>query len=132
MDESRFRYDGPRPRSRESGIVLLADSIEAASLAVRPNTAEAIETLVNKIIDDHLKDGQLDDSGLTLGDIRALRDSFTTTVKGRFHVRVRYPGDDGQEATVPRALPVTPQDGALPIPQQPISTPLRRPTPQRL
>jgi cyclic-di-AMP phosphodiesterase PgpH len=131
VDESRFRYDGPRPRSRESGIVLLADSIEAASAAVRPNTAEAIETLVNKIIDDHLKDGQLDDSGLTLGDIRDLRDSFITTIKGRFHVRVRYPGDEGLVPPVPRGLPVTPQDAPAPVSEQPITTPLLSPARQR-
>src|SRR5690606_38686342 len=94
LDESRFRYKGPRPRSRESGLVLLADSVEAASAAVRPNNAEAIEKLVNKIIDDHIKDGQLDNSGLTLGDIKTIRDSFIETLKGRFHVRVRYPDNE--------------------------------------
>jgi cyclic-di-AMP phosphodiesterase PgpH len=131
VDESRFRYDGPRPRSRESGIVLLADSIEAASAAVRPNSAEAIETLVNKIVDDHLKDGQLDDSGLTLGDIRELRDSFITTVKGRFHVRVRYPGDEALEPPVPRGHPVTPQDAPVPAVPQSMSSPLLTPAQQR-
>jgi cyclic-di-AMP phosphodiesterase PgpH len=131
VDEGRFRYDGPRPRSRESGIVLLADSIEAASSAVRPNSAEGIEKLVSKIIDDHLKDGQLDDSGLTLGDIRALRDSFINTVKGRFHVRVRYPGDEALEVPVRRGLPVTPQDAPVPTVPQPLSSPLLAPTEHR-
>jgi cyclic-di-AMP phosphodiesterase PgpH len=131
IDETRFRYDGPRPRSRESGIVLLADSIEAASSAVRPNSAEAIETLVDKIIDDHLKDGQLDDSGLTLGDIRELRDSFATTVKGRFHVRVRYPGDEELEPPVRRGHPVTPQDAPVPAVPQSMSSPLLTPAQQR-
>ena len=128
VDESRFRYDGPRPRSRETGIVLLADSIEASSAAVRPNTAEDIETLVNKIIDDHLKGGQLDDSGLTLGDIRTLRESFINTLKGRFHVRVRYPGDEALEARPRQSQPVAPQDGPAPVPQpQSISSPVLAP-----
>jgi putative nucleotidyltransferase with HDIG domain len=127
IDESRFRYDGPRPRTRETGIVLLADSIEAASAAVRPNTAEDIDTLVNKIIDDHLRDGQLDDSGLTLGDIRTLRDSFINTLKGRFHVRVRYPGDEALEAKPRIGQPVTPQDAPVPTAPQPLSSPLLAP-----
>jgi hypothetical protein len=50
--------------------------------------------LVNKLIDDHLKEGQMDNSGLTLGDIRILRESFTDTLQGRFHVRIRYPGNE--------------------------------------
>jgi len=94
VDVARFQYSGPRPRSRESGIVQLADSIEATSSALRPDTEEKIEKLVNKLIDDHLKESQLDNSGLTLGDIQVLRESFTDTLQGRFHIRIRYPGND--------------------------------------
>jgi membrane-associated HD superfamily phosphohydrolase len=125
VDESRFRYRGPRPRSLETGIVLLADSVEAASSAVRPNTAEAIEKLVNKIVEDHLNDGQLDNSNLTLGHIKAIRESFIETLKGRFHVRVRYPGDEALEPTpVPPTHPVTPQDAPMPTVPQPLSSPV--------
>lgn len=97
VDPARFRYNGPRPNSRETGIVQLADSIEATSRALGPNTEEAIERLVNKIVDEHLSEGQLDNSGLTLGDIQLLKESFIKTVKGRFHVRVRYPGNEELE-----------------------------------
>ena len=124
VDEERFRYDGPPPRSRESGIVLLADSVEAASSAVRPNTAEAIEKLVNKIVDDHLKDGQLDDSGLTLGDVKALRESFIETLKGRFHVRVQYPGNEELVGEADIGHPITPQDAPVPTVPQPLSSSL--------
>ena len=125
VDESRFRYNGPPPRSRESGIVLLADSVEAASAAVRPDTAEAIEKLVNRIVDDHIKDGQLDDSNLTMGDIREIRASFIETLKGRFHVRVKYPGNEELEtAPAPDGHPVTPQDAPVPSSPQPLSSPL--------
>ncbi len=99
IDISRFRYKGPRPKSRESGIVQLADSIEATSSALRPNTEEAIEKLVTGIVDDHLKEGQLDNSGLTLGDIKILKESFIETIKGRFHVRVKYPGNEELEVS---------------------------------
>lgn len=114
LDESRFRYKGPKPRSRESGIVLLADSVEAASSAVRPNNGEAIERLINKIIDDHVKDGQLDDSGLTLGDLKAIRESFTETLKGRFHVRVKYPGNEELEQREPQRQPVAQEELTIP------------------
>jgi len=94
VDITRFMYQGPRPRSRESGIVQLADSIDAASNALRPNTEEAIDQLVNKIVDDHMAEGQLDNSGLSLGDIKKLRSSFTETLHGRFHMRIKYPGNE--------------------------------------
>lgn len=118
VDRAQFRHVGPRPRSRESGIVMLADAIEATSSALRPNTEKAIEKLVNSIIDDDLTEGQLNDSGLTLGDIRAIRASFIETLHGRFHVRVKYPGNEALEVgdEAPAALP-TPTRAQLPLPQ---------------
>lgn len=94
VDKEKFRYPGPRPRTRETGIVMLADAIESASRAIQPNTEKEIEKLVNTLIDEDLTEGQLDDSGLTLGDISIVRASFIKTLKGRFHVRVRYPGNE--------------------------------------
>jgi hypothetical protein len=73
---------------------MLADVIESTSRALQPNSEKAIEKLVNSLIDEDLTEGQLDESGLTLGDIRLIRDSFIKTLKGRFHVRVKYPGND--------------------------------------
>ncbi len=94
VDKKRFTYSGPRPRSRETGIVQLADATEATSSALRPSTEDEIEKLVNMIVDEHLKEGQLDNSGLTLGDIKLVRESFIETLQGRFHMRVRYPGNE--------------------------------------
>ena len=94
VDIERFRYPGPRPRCRESGIVMLADATEATSSAIRPDTARGIEKLVNKIVDDDVMQGQLNNSGLTMKDIQLIRESFIETLKGRFHVRVKYPGNE--------------------------------------
>ena len=94
VDKKRFQYPGPRPRSRETAIVAMADAVEAASSAIRPDTEAAIEKLVNSIVEDHLKESQLDNSGLTLGDLKQIRESFSETLKGRFHVRVKYPGNE--------------------------------------
>lgn len=115
-----FRYPGPLPRSRETGIVLLADSIEAASSAVRPSTEAEIEKLVNSITDGHLKAGQLNDSGLTLGEIQQLRRSFIKTLKWRFHVRVQYPeveGSGNESPSTPSSPPM------LPTPIEPTKPP---------
>jgi putative nucleotidyltransferase with HDIG domain len=114
VDITRFQYSGPRPRSRETGIVQLADSIEATSRALRPSTEEEIEKIVTSLIEDHLKEGQLDDSGLTLGDIKVLRESFIKTLKGRYHMRVKYPGNEELMAPHPDEIPQL-TEGAEPI-----------------
>jgi putative nucleotidyltransferase with HDIG domain len=105
VDITRFQYAGPRPRSRETGIVQLADSIEATSRALRPTTEKEIEKIVTTLIEDHLKEGQLDDSGLTLGDIKVLRESFIKTLKGRYHMRVKYPGNEELMVSQPGETP---------------------------
>ena len=94
VDIEKFRYPGPLPHTPESGIVMLADAVEATSSALRPDTLEAIERLVNTIVDDDVMEGQLKNSGLSLGDIEVIRASFIDTLKGRFHVRIRYPGNE--------------------------------------
>lgn len=94
IDQLLFRYAGPRPGSRESAIVMMADAIDATSTAVRPNTEKAIEKLVNSIIEEDILEGQLNLSGLSMGDIKEIRASFIETLKGRFHVRVQYPGNE--------------------------------------
>lgn len=117
VDREKFRYPGPRPRSREAGIVMLADAVESTSRALQPHTEKEIEKLVNTLIDEDLTEGQLDDSGLTLGDIRMIRASFIKTLKGRFHVRARYPGNEAMQIPETRPLP--------PSPEQPPPVPAR-------
>jgi hypothetical protein len=120
VDTEKFRHSGPRPRCRESGIVMVADAVEATSTALRPNTSKAIEKLVNKIVDDDVMQGQLNNSGLTLKEIQLIRESFIETLKGRFHVRVRYPGNEQIEnqshndEAVPAQLPEPAANPLLP------------------
>jgi putative nucleotidyltransferase with HDIG domain len=122
VDMEKFRYPGPRPRCRESGIVMLADATEATSTALRPNSGKAIEKLVNKIIDDDVMQGQLNNTGLTMRDIQMVRESFIETLKGRFHVRVKYPGNEqieettGVEEVPPAQLPEPAPNALLPPP----------------
>ena len=98
VDKETFSYPGPAPRSRETGIVMMADAVEATSKAVQPNNVAAIEKLVRTIVDDLLAANQLDDSGLTMGEIRDVRASFVETLQGRYHSRVKYAGNDELEA----------------------------------
>lgn len=111
VDPEKFRYPGSRPQTRETAVVMLADVVESTSRALQPNSEKAIEKLVNSLIDEDLTEGQLDESGLTLGDIRLIRESFIKTLKGRFHVRVKYPGNEEllsaeeQAAAVETAVP---------------------------
>lgn len=108
VDMQPFRYPGPCPSSREAAIVMLADAVDATSTALRPNTERAIEKLVNTIVEEDMLEGQLNDSHLTMGDIELLRLSFIETLKGRFHVRVQYPGNESITDGIPEfALPVS-------------------------
>ncbi len=123
VDPAAFRYPGPRPTSREAAIVMLADAIDATSTAVRPNTERAIEKLINTIIEDDVLEGQLNRSGLSLNDVEQLRLSFIETLKGRFHVRVQYPGNEllTVENLPELSLPTPPL--SLPEPARPEALP---------
>lgn len=89
--EADFRYDGPRPRTREAAILMLADACEAAVRSLTKATPGRIEGLVRKITKDRLDDGQLEDSPLTLQDLTRIAGVFSRVLAGTFHRRVEYP-----------------------------------------
>ena len=96
VDEEDFRYNGPKPQSKEAAIIMLADSIEAASRSMMSNSLEPptykeLRELVEKIISVKVDDSQMDESGLTLGDIKKIAESFTQVLNGIYHSRVVYP-----------------------------------------
>jgi len=91
VDESDFRYPGPRPQSKETALVMLADSCEATVRAVHPANAEETAEIVNRIIAGRVDDGQLDECDLTLQDLAITRAAFTSALKGIFHPRIKYP-----------------------------------------
>jgi putative nucleotidyltransferase with HDIG domain len=93
-DETRFRYPGPRPRTREAAILMLADEAEAASRANRPRSVEDIEELVDSLIQTRVRDGQLDDSDLTLRDLQKVRKTLVSVLQGSYHPRIKYPEDN--------------------------------------
>jgi putative nucleotidyltransferase with HDIG domain len=91
VDEASFRYDGPRPRTKEAGIVLLADACEAASRALGDPAPKRLENMIDEIITHKMRDGQLDECALSLTDLAKIRDSFARILSARFHMRVKYP-----------------------------------------
>jgi cyclic-di-AMP phosphodiesterase PgpH len=89
--EDDFRYPGPKAQSKESAIIGIADSVEAAVRSMRQPTPETIESLVKKIVADRLQDGQLNECDLTLKELEIISHSFCETLKGIFHSRIEYP-----------------------------------------
>lgn len=91
VDDAAFRYPGPKPQSREAAILMLADGVEATVRAERPATPEQIRAIIDRIVDERLRDGQLDECELTLRDIQQIKEAFVDVLQGQFHPRVKYP-----------------------------------------
>lgn len=91
VDLTRFSYPGPKPRSRETAIVMLADSCESAARAMREPTPERVQTLIESIVDAKIADGQLDNAPLTLGEIARVKEQFAKILGGVTHRRIEYP-----------------------------------------
>lgn len=102
VKEETFRYQGPKPRSRESAIISLADSVESASRSLQKPTPQKIEQLVDEITTARLEDGQLADAAITFADLTEIRASFCITLRSMMHNRIAYP----------KNLPATATDAA--------------------
>ena len=92
-EERSYRYPGPRPRSKEAGIVMLADGTEASVRSLTEKNPETIRAMVDRIIDERVADGQLDECDLTFRDVQKIRDAFCELLLGVYHERIPYPED---------------------------------------
>jgi hypothetical protein len=99
-DERDYRYPGPRPRTKETGIVMLADAAEATVRSLSDHSPNKIRAVLSRLFETRIADGQLDDCGLTMADLARIRDAFTHVLTGVFHGRVKYQWqkDGGEEA----------------------------------
>lgn len=95
--EKDYRYPGPRPRSREAAIIMLADAAEAASASLERPTPSRLESLIDNIIGERFKDGQLDECKLTMVQLRKIGKSFVRLLSARYHTRVKYPDMGNRE-----------------------------------
>lgn len=93
-----FRYPGPKPQTKETGIVMLADTIEAAARAIEDPTIDKIEKLIDDVVKKRLSNGQLDNCDLTLRDLQAIKKSFLGILTGIHHSRIQYPDAEQEEA----------------------------------
>lgn len=96
--DEEFRYPGPKPQSKETAIVMLADSTEAASRTLDNPTPARIRNLIQKLINDKFTSGELTDSALTLKDLNDIREAFLSILIGVFHQRIAYPKKETEGA----------------------------------
>ncbi len=114
VDDSSFRYDGPRPSTKISGIICLADGVEAASRSLEKTTPGHIEGLVNDITNTRLEDGQLDLCDLELRELTLVKRTFVFTLSNMLHGRVPYPKDEPKDKNVTTSASPLPRKDAGP------------------
>jgi membrane-associated HD superfamily phosphohydrolase len=95
VSDLQYRYPGPKPKSKEIAVVMLADAVESATRAMAEPTASRIESLVHDLAMKRLMDGQFDESDLTMRDIERIERSLLKTLLGIYHGRIAYPSTMG-------------------------------------
>ncbi|MCH8485935.1 MAG: HDIG domain-containing protein [Candidatus Cyclonatronum sp.] len=100
VHDNFFRYEGPLPSTKETGILLMADAIEAASRAMSDPSHKKLENLVNRIVDEKVAEGQLIDCPLTFRDISLIKQAFLKNLSAMHHSRIKYPGQDKKDNAV--------------------------------
>ncbi len=109
IGEESYRYPGPTPKTKEAGIVMLADSVEAASRSLRSHKEEHLKRVIRDIFDNYLEDGQLDDCAFSLRELRIIAASFLASLHTIYQPRVEYPGFDFESNK--KQKPETPKNG---------------------
>ena len=97
VKEEQFRYSGPKPNMKETAILMLADAVESAVRSLKNPTPEDIEAMINKIFIERLNDGQLEDSPLTLKDLKIISETFSRVLRGMQHNRIKYQENIAEE-----------------------------------
>ncbi|MDP9291040.1 MAG: HD domain-containing protein, partial [Verrucomicrobiota bacterium] len=100
--EESFRYTGPRPQTREAGIISLADAIESASRSMEKITPQRIDQLINELIEKRILDRQLDECNLTMRELRTIAENFRFTLQNMLHSRIAYPKEGAATPEIPR------------------------------
>lgn len=111
IDESTYRYDGPKPAFKESAIIFFADGVEAASRTLKKVSQPKVEELIDEMFKNRLEDGQLDECPLTFKELEQIRNSFTYTVLNMLHARIEYPKEN-EKPEAAESSQTTPSDAA--------------------
>jgi hypothetical protein len=125
VDRAQFRYPGPKPRSRETAITMLADGAEATVRSKHPANVEELEKVVAESVQARMLSGELDDCPLTLEDLRIVQRAFVDVLRGLQHPRVVYPTDaaDVLQERAPEVAPATPNVVVAPARPEPVMSP---------
>ena len=100
VNEDDYKYSGPKPQTKEAAIVMLADTIEAATRTLKDPTHSRLKGLVDELVDERFQEGELDESPLTLRDLMRIKEAFIKILAGIFHTRVEYPDrEENKEAS---------------------------------
>lgn len=103
--EADYRYPGPSPKSKETAIVMLADTVEAATRTLSNPSAGRLRKQVEELVEQRFLEGELDDSDLTMRDLKGIIDGFMSVLLGIFHQRIEYPKTDETKKSVPKNIP---------------------------
>jgi hypothetical protein len=118
IDATRFSYPGPKPQTRETALVMLADSCESAARAMQDPTPERVRELIDTVVAGKMADGQLDEAPLTLGEIARVKDQFVKILGGVVHRRIEYPETrhitDGTDTAGRDGAPASGKGGGAP------------------
>ena len=98
VDVEEFRYPGPKPNTKETAIVMLADACESTVRSLSGADPQIIENVINNLINSRIEDGQLDNAPLTFSDIKKIKESFLSILMGHHHRRIRYPNQEELES----------------------------------
>jgi putative nucleotidyltransferase with HDIG domain len=127
VDDRLFRYPGPKPDSREAGVIMLADKVEAACRTIKEPSEERMRAMIQQIVNGVMNDGQLVDCPLTLKELYVIADVFTNVLMGIHHHRIEYPSTRAISSGGGR-LPPVPKQGTITLE---IVNPLHPPAPGR-
>ncbi|HUS79775.1 MAG TPA: HDIG domain-containing protein, partial [Armatimonadota bacterium] len=116
VPEAGFRYPGPRPQTRETAVIMLADTVEAAVRTLDQPTPSAVERMVDRLVQSRIQGGQLDECPLTFAEVRTVRETLISSLNSTFHHRIKYPEQIPEEARLLAAkLPEDQRDGVMSI-----------------
>jgi len=116
VNENEFRYPGPKPQTKETGIVMLADAVEASTRSIENPTVQKIEERIDDLIKARFMEGQLDECELTLRDLTRIKASFLKILSGIHHSRMQYPEQQTEVSDVAGVTPPADKDGNAPPP----------------
>ena len=113
LDPNDFAYPGPKPQTKETGIAMLGDAVESASRTLTEPTPERIRALIDRLVQDRVDHGELDECGLTFRDLGIVKQQFAHVLTGLYHHRIDYPAPGGHpetkgQAGSPEVAPGTP------------------------